>query len=90
MKNKAVKYKDELVRLKRIEGQVQGIQKMILDSRYCPEIIQQMKAVQSALKAVETSILRNHLMTCIKESSSSDNEKLFDKKLKELLNLIKT
>lgn len=90
MKKQEVKYTDELLRMKRIEGQIQGIQKMILDNRYCPEILQQIKAAVSALKAVETSILKNHLMTCIKESSSSDKEKQFDKKLKELLNLIKT
>src|SRR5690349_20043592 len=50
-----------LRRLKRIEGQIRGIQKMIEGDRYCPDIIVQVSAVQEALRTVGRQLMRNHL-----------------------------
>lgn len=54
-----------LARLKRIEGQVRGISKMIEDDRYCPDILTQVVAVQEALRGVSRELVRNHLTHCV-------------------------
>ena len=51
----------EIKRLNRIAGQVEGIKRMIEEGRYCPEILSQLRAVRSAVKGIETEILRRHL-----------------------------
>jgi DNA-binding FrmR family transcriptional regulator len=53
-----------LKRLRRIEGQVRGLQKMVEDDRYCPDIIAQIASVQEALRGVGRQLLRNHLKHC--------------------------
>jgi DNA-binding FrmR family transcriptional regulator len=53
-----------LVRLRRIEGQVRGLQKMIDDDRYCVDIMTQISSVQEALRSVGRELLRNHLKHC--------------------------
>jgi DNA-binding FrmR family transcriptional regulator len=52
-------------RLKRIAGQVSGIQKMVDDDRYCVDILTQVAAVRSALDAVGIALLTNHIETCV-------------------------
>ena len=51
-------------RLRRIEGQVRGIQKMVEDDRYCADIMTQITAVQEALRSVGRELMRNHLKHC--------------------------
>ena len=53
-----------LTRLRRIEGQIRGLQKMVEDDRYCPDIITQIASVQEALRGVGRQLLRNHLKHC--------------------------
>ena len=53
-----------LTRLKRIEGQVRGIQKMVEDDRYCADILTQLSAVHEALRGVGRELMRNHLRHC--------------------------
>ena len=53
-----------LKRLRRIEGQVRGLHKMVEDDRYCADVITQVSAVQEALRAVSRELLRNHLRHC--------------------------
>jgi DNA-binding FrmR family transcriptional regulator len=67
-------HEKELPRLNRIYGQIGGIKKMITQRRYCPEIIQQLCAVRSALKAVETNILKTHLEACVAKSLSGKKD----------------
>lgn len=54
-----------LRRLRRIEGQVRGLQRMIEDDQYCAEILVQISAVQEALRAVGRGLMRNHLEHCV-------------------------
>ena len=65
-------------RLRRIEGQVRGLQKMVDDDRYCADIMTQISSVQEALRAVGRELLRNHLRHCaaaaIKGSDEQANE----------------
>ena len=62
-----------LNRLKRIEGQVRGIQVMIKDDRYCGDIIVQLSAVSSAIKSIANLMLDEHMHTCIVEQIKNDD-----------------
>ncbi|WP_163579744.1 metal-sensing transcriptional repressor [Gracilibacillus saliphilus] len=55
-------------RLKRIEGQVRGIQKMVEDDRYCVDVLVQISAIQSALKNVGFSVTERHIKHCVSEA----------------------
>ncbi len=58
-----------LARLKRIEGQVRGIAQMVEDDRYCVDVLTQIAAVQSALRAVGKELLRHHLKHCVADAA---------------------
>ena len=60
-------------RLRRIEGQVVGVHKMVSDDRYCVDILNQTAAIVSALRKVENIIMENHLNTCVAEAMRSNN-----------------
>jgi DNA-binding FrmR family transcriptional regulator len=62
-----------LVRLKRIEGQVRGIARMIDEERYCPEVMTQLSAVHESLRAVGHLLLRNHLEHCATDALRSQD-----------------
>lgn len=53
-----------VTRLRRIEGQVRGLQKMVADDRYCADILTQVSSVQEALRSVSRELMRNHLKHC--------------------------
>ncbi len=53
-----------LKRLRRVEGQLRGVQKMLEEDRYCADILQQVAAIQEALRAVGRELIRNHLKHC--------------------------
>ena len=57
-----------LKRLRRIEGQVRGLHKMVEEDRYCPEILMQVASVQEALKGVSRELVRNHLTHCARRA----------------------
>jgi DNA-binding FrmR family transcriptional regulator len=76
-----------LKRLRRIEGQVRGLHKMVEDDRYCPEIITQIASVQEALRGVGRQLLRNHLKHCA-ASAIRKGPKEADATYDELLELI--
>lgn len=57
-----------LKRLRRIEGQVRGIQRMVEEERYCPDILVQIASIQEALRGVSREVMRNHLRHCAAEA----------------------
>ena len=63
-----------LTRLRRVEGQLRGIQKMIEDDRYCADVLGQLSAVQEALRAVGRELIRNHLKHCARHSFRAGGE----------------
>ena len=63
-----------LNRLKRIEGQVRGLQRMVEGDRYCPDILTQLSSVQEALRAVGRELMRNHLRHCATTAIRSGGE----------------
>ena len=66
---------DMLKRLRRIEGQVKGIQKMLEEDKYCVDILTQVAAVRAAINKVGSLILEKHSMTCIENAASSEDKK---------------
>lgn len=74
-------------RLKRAEGQIRGIIKMIEDKQYCIDIFQQIAAICGALKSVNAIILENHLNTCVKHAMASGDKKAIKEKNKELMKI---
>ena len=76
-----------LKRLRRIEGQIRGLQKMVEEDRYCPDIITQIASVQEALRGVGRQLLRNHLKHCA-TSAIKKGPKEADATYDELLALI--
>ena len=78
----------ELTRLRRIEGQVRGIQKMVEDRRYCVDILTQLSSVSSALSRVQENILARHLRTCARESMAVDKDCDRNKKIEEIIELL--
>lgn len=76
-----------LKRLRRIEGQVRGVQKMVEEERYCADILTQIASVHEALRAVGREIMRNHLAYCATAAIRKD-AKSADAMYEELLDLI--
>ncbi len=79
----------ELNRLSRIKGQVEGVERMILEKRYCPDIVTQIKAIRSALRSLEANIVEGHLSHCVRAAINSRDPKVVQKKLEEILLLMK-
>ena len=77
--------KDAIKRLKRIEGQVAGIQRMISERRYCMDIVNQISAVEAALHKVSTLVLRNHMETCVLSAFRSTDGDDVKQKIDELM-----
>jgi DNA-binding FrmR family transcriptional regulator len=79
-----------LKRLKRIEGQVRGLARMVEEDRYCPDIMVQISSVQEALRAVGRGLMRNHLRHCVSQAIRNGipakTEAIYD----ELMKLIYT
>ena len=71
-----------LRRLRRIEGQVRGLQKMVAEDRYCADILMQVSSVQQALRGVAIELMRNHLKHCathaIQKGSRAQSAAMYD------------
>jgi CsoR family transcriptional regulator, copper-sensing transcriptional repressor len=75
-------------RLRRIEGQVRGLQKMVEEERYCADVLMQVSSVQEALRGVSRSLLHNHLKHCAAEAIRSDDPARSEAMYEELLELV--
>jgi DNA-binding FrmR family transcriptional regulator len=76
-----------LKRLRRVEGQVRGLQKMIEEDRYCADVLTQISSVQEALRSVGRELMRNHLKHCATaaiKSGEAEAEAMYD----ELVDMI--
>lgn len=79
----------ELKRLNRVKGQIEGVERMIVERRYCPEIVQQIKAARSALKSLEASIIEGHMRHCVKQAIASRDAFVVQQKIEEIILLVK-
>lgn len=76
-----------LGRLRRIEGQVQGIQRMVDDDKYCVDILLQLAAVQGAVEQVQKLVLGQHIESCVSDAIRSGSTRERQKKVGELLDV---
>ena len=76
-------------RLSRIAGQVKGLQNMLDDGAYCPDILIQVSAVTSALNAFSRELLGNHIRTCVTQDILSGKEDAADELVKTLQKILK-
>ena len=79
-------HKDQISSIRRIEGQIRGIEKMIENGEYCIDILNQLKAAKNSIAGVEGKILKTHIEDCVKESLSGDQ---FEEKVDEIIKTLK-
>jgi len=77
-----------LSRLRRIEGQVRGVARMVDEDRYCIDVITQVQAVRAALKRVEEEILRDHVSHCVQDAIRNGKATEQRKKIAELIEVL--
>ena len=77
-----------LNRLRRIEGQVRGVARMVEDDRYCIDVLTQLRALRAAVGRVETELLKDHLGHCIEGAIVSGDKLEQRKKATELIELL--
>jgi DNA-binding FrmR family transcriptional regulator len=78
-----------LKRLRRIEGQVRGLQKMVVEDRYCADILTQISSVQEALRGVGRELMRNHLKHCATGAIRTGGDQA-DRMYEEIVDLMYT
>jgi DNA-binding FrmR family transcriptional regulator len=76
-----------LKRLKRIEGQVRGLTRMVDEDRYCIDVVTQIGAVRAALRKVEEEVLRDHVGHCVEGAIASGNKSQQRRKIAELMDV---
>ena len=81
-------YENNLIALRRIEGQVRGVQKMIEDQKYCIDILTQISAIKGALAKVEGKILEKQFRYSVTEAVKGTSKKENQQKVDEILRLI--
>ena len=79
--------KDANARLKRVAGQVAGVERMLAEDRYCVDVMLQIAAIQGALAEVGGVILANHVRTCLADALKSGNAKDRVAKVEELMDI---
>lgn len=81
--------KDAIVkRLRRIEGQVRGVERMVVEDRYCIDILTQIAAVRTALEQVGARLLEDHVTHCVSAAIASGDEGAAEEKTTELLETV--
>ncbi|MEE9201702.1 MAG: metal-sensitive transcriptional regulator [Dehalococcoidia bacterium] len=75
-----------LARLKRIEGQARGVQRMMEDDRYCVDIVQQLNAISAAVDEVALLVLQNHIEGCV---SDAIREGAGEERIRELMGVLR-
>lgn len=82
-------YRDLMNRLKRIEGQVRGIEGMLEKGAYCTDILVQVSAITSALNSFNKILLANHMRTCVADNIREGNDEVIDELVATLGRLMK-
>ena len=81
--------KDLMNRLKRIEGQVRGVERMLEEDVYCTDILVQVSAITAALNSFNKVLLANHMRTCVAENIREGNDEVIDELVATLQKLMK-
>jgi CsoR family transcriptional regulator, copper-sensing transcriptional repressor len=85
---RAIAKSSVLKRLRRIEGQVRGLARMVEDDRYCIDVVTQLSAVRAALRRAEEEILADHAGHCVENAIASGNKTDQRRKVAELIDVI--
>ncbi len=80
-------HSNDLIRFRRIRGQIEGIEKMIGDGRYCIDIVNQIRSVTAAIKSAESVIVEKHIRHCVKDAIEAKDSRGTEEKINELMNL---
>ena len=80
-------HKDQISNLRRVQGQIEGLERMISDGKYCVDILNQIKATKNAMKSIEGKVLKKHIEECIKESFEDTGNP--QNKIDEIVELLK-
>jgi DNA-binding FrmR family transcriptional regulator len=80
-------HRSQIARLRRAEGQLRGVVRLIDDGEYCIDILNQLKAAQKALASVEANILETHLESCVAAAIKNSDDA--EAKISELTKLLK-
>jgi DNA-binding FrmR family transcriptional regulator len=81
-------HEDQLQSLRKIQGQVGGIQRMIEEKRYCVDILTQIRSIIGALYRVESDIFKRHLDGCVMQALKGKSETEKQEKIDEIIGLI--
>jgi CsoR family transcriptional regulator, copper-sensing transcriptional repressor len=81
---------DYLKRLRRIEGQVRGLQRMIDEDTYCIDVLTQVSAINKALQSVAVGLLDEHVRHCVKQSSPEESEAMIAEAMQAIERLVKS
>lgn len=82
-------YKDLMNRLRRIEGQVRGVEKMVGNNAYCVDILTQVSAITAALNSFNKVLMANHIRTCVAEDIREGKDDTIDELVVTLQKLMK-
>ena len=82
-------FKDLMNRLKRIEGQVRGVEGMLENDAYCTDVLMQVSAITSALNSFNKVLLANHMKTCVAENIRGGNDEIIDEFVLTMQKLMK-
>lgn len=82
-------HRNQLSRVNKIEGQVRGIKNMIEGDKYCIDILTQIKAVRSALKSLELSVLEGHLNHCLMAAVNKNSKEESSVIIQEILEILR-
>ena len=81
------KFSKEIARMRRIEGQARGIVRMMEEERYCIDVLQQMSAMEAALRAAKSKVLAIHASQCIEDAVAGGDPAAQREKFNELIDL---
>ena len=82
-------YKDLMNRLRRIEGQVRGVEKMLENDAYCPDILVQVSAINSALNSFNKVLLTSHMKSCVVNDIRAGKDEVIDELAETLQKIMK-
>lgn len=89
MNDQITTHEQELIRLRKIEGQIKGVQRMIEQKRYCVDILTQLNSIVGAIRSVEGNILERHLKGCVHQSFAKGSKKDKARKIEEVVDILK-
>jgi DNA-binding FrmR family transcriptional regulator len=86
-KKKAADHSEDLVRFRRIKGQIEGVERMVQEGRYCVDIVSQIRSIIAALKSAEGLVMERHVRHCVQDAVHAKDTRLTEEKIGELLTL---